>query len=75
MAIAGGVVLTISVVLAGKRPSWPYRQAAPFPQSSRAYLPSVSYRRVTVEAQNAFEAEAKLEAMYGVGKIIGVHKA
>jgi hypothetical protein len=48
MAIAGGVVLTISVVLAGKRPPWPFRQAAPFPQS--AYLPNVGYRRVTVEA-------------------------
>jgi hypothetical protein len=43
--------------------------------AANAYVPNVGYRRVTVEAQNAFEAKAKLEAIYGVGKVISVHKA
>jgi hypothetical protein len=43
--------------------------------AANAYLPNIGYRRVTVEAQNAFEAKAKLEAMYGVGKVMSVHKA
>ena len=43
--------------------------------AANAYLLNIGYRRVTVEAQNAFEAKAKLEAMYGVGKVMSVHRA
>jgi hypothetical protein len=43
--------------------------------AANVYFANVGYRRVTVEAQNAFEAKAKLEAMYGAGKVISVHKA
>jgi hypothetical protein len=43
--------------------------------AANVYFANVGYRRVTVEAQNAFEAKAKLEAMYGAAKAISVHKA
>jgi hypothetical protein len=43
--------------------------------AGNVYLQGVGYRRVTVEAQNAFEAKAKLEAQYGVGKVMSVHRA
>jgi hypothetical protein len=43
--------------------------------AANVYFANVGYRRVTVEAQNAFEAKAKLEAMYGAGKVISVHTA
>ena len=43
--------------------------------AANVYFAKVGYRRVTIEAQNSFEAKAKLEALYGTGKVIGVHKA
>ena len=43
--------------------------------AANAYLLNIGYRQVTVEAQNAFEAKAKFEAIYGAGKVMSVHKA
>jgi hypothetical protein len=53
----------------------PLRGREPMTYAANVYFANVGYRRVTVEAQNAFEAKAKLEALYGTGKVIGVHKA
>jgi SH3-like domain-containing protein len=53
----------------------PNHQRIALGQRKVVSTPRLRYRRVTVEAQNAFEAKAKLEAMCGAGKVISVHKA